>query len=622
MCGICGFTWEDRALVEEMNQRLAHRGPDDQGVVVDSGVSLGHRRLSIIDLSANGRQPMANEEGSVHLVANGEIYNYLELRQRLIQAGHCFRSRSDSEVILHGYEEWGSGVVERLSGMFCFVVFDAARRRLLLARDRLGIKPLYYHHQGRRLIFANEIKALLAWPGLERRVHLQGLFHYLGYEFVPAPATLFEGVNKLRQGHYAVFELESGEFREEPYWDLHFQPAYQRPQEAVEDLRVMIRQSVKRRLMSDVPLGVFLSGGLDSTTVVAMMRNLGVEGIKSFSIAYPDPSFSELEYAQDMARHYGTDSTVLMIEDLELADLEKAVYHLDEPMTDLSAIPLMLICRKAKEQVTVVLSGEGGDEVFCGYDRFKAARAAQVLERVPGLKALMKGVAGRLPDQPQKKGAINVFKRFVEGMVLPPEGEHLRWQYFLAPQQARELFLPEALEQLDLDPFQPVRRILARCDSDQRLDRQVYLDLKLTMADSVLMKVDKMSMSTSLEVRVPFLDHEFVEFSARLPGWFKLKGFTTKYIFRQAIEGLVPKRVAWRGKQGYSLPVKNLLRGQLRPLMEELLTTSPLVKDFLQPAVVRNLMDQHLAGTHNHNHLLWALMNAALWHRRFLEKAA
>ena len=622
MCGICGFSWEDEGLVRAMADRLLHRGPDQRGQVVAGGASLGHTRLAIIDLSQNGRQPLANEDGGVFLVANGEIYNHAELRRELVRAGHRFRSRSDSEVILHGYEEWGEEVCRRLSGMFCFAVLDTRRRRILLARDRLGIKPLYYHHQGDRLVFANEIKAMLAWPGLERRVNLPALYRYLGWEFVPAPDTLFAGVHKLPQGHYAVFDQGRGSLRLQRYWDLEFHPAYRRPEEAVEDLRALIKTSVKRRLMSDVPLGVFLSGGLDSTTVVACMRELGVSDIKSFSIAYPDPSFSELDYAQDMARHYGTSSEVLLIRGLNLEDLETAVYHLDEPMTDLSAIPLMLLCRRARQKVTVVLSGEGGDEVFCGYDRFRASKAASFLEPIPGLKPVLKAVAERLRDRPQKKGAVNMFKRFVQGLCLPREGGHLRWQYFLLPGQAQRLFRPEVAAELDFDDFAPVRAVLAHCNSRRRLDREIYADLKLVMADSVLMKVDKMSMSTSLEVRVPFLDHEFVEFTARLPGWFKLKGFTTKYIFRRAIEGLVPRRVAWRGKQGYSLPVKNLLRDprQLRPLMEELLTTSPLVRDYLRVEEVRRLMDQHLAGTHNHNHLLWALINAALWHRRFLEQ--
>lgn len=620
MCGINGFSWEDQGLIQAMNKRLVHRGPDAHGDYVGGGASLGHTRLSIIDLSQRGRQPMVNEHGDVRIVVNGEIYNYLDLRKQLIDAGHIFRSDSDSEVVLHGYEQWGPGVIERITGMFCFAVMDAKRRRIMLGRDRLGIKPLYYHHTGGKLIFSNEIKGLLAWDGLERRVDLPGLHQYLGYEYVPAPRTLFAGVNKLRQGHYAIFDMDSGSFTETQYWDVKFAPRFKRPEEAVEELRSLMRLAVKRRLMSDVPLGVFLSGGLDSTTVVALMRELGVEHIRSFSIAYPDPSFSELEYANDMAQYYGTDQTVLMIEGLTMEDLESAVYHLDEPMTDLSAIPLMLICRKAKETVTVVLSGEGGDEVFAGYDRFKASKAAGYLSRLPGCAPLLHRLASLLPDQPQKKGAINVAKRFLDGCVLPSEGEHLRWQYFLPPLLAGQLFNRDAAAQLNLgDPFAPIRAVLAHCNSSDRLDREVYLDLKLAMADSVLMKVDKMSMSTSLEVRVPFLDHEVVEFSAGIPSWFKLKGFTTKYIMRQAIRGLVPDRVAFRGKQGYSLPVKNLLRDQLRPVMQELLTTSPLVTEYLQADTVNTLMAQHLAGTHNHNHVLWALMNAALWHRRFFQ---
>ncbi len=619
MCGIFGFSWEDRDLLQAMGDTLVHRGPDDRGAHVGGGVSLGQTRLSIIDLSVNGRQPMVNETGDVYLVINGEIYNHLELRRELQAAGHVFKSRADSEAALHAYEQWGVEFVNRLSGMFSLAVVDYRRRRLMLARDRLGIKPLYYHYDGASLIFANEIKAILQWPGLERRVDRMALYQYLGYEFVPAPRTLFHGVAKLRQGHFALFDMDRGTLSEHKYWDLAFEPRFQRPEEAVEELRALLKESVRRRLMSDVPLGVFLSGGLDSTTVVAAMRELGVETIRSFSIGYPDPSFSELDYANEMAAHYGTEQTVLMIDGLSMEDLETAVYHLDEPMTDLSAIPLMLICRKAKETVTVVLSGEGGDEVFCGYDRFKASKAARLLDMLPGSARLGGMLTSLLPDQPQKKGPINVIKRFFDGAVLPKDGGHLRWQYFLPNRQARAIFNQDMLEAIELDPFRPVREILDSCNSRDRTDREVYADLRLNMVDSVLMKVDKMSMSTSLEVRVPFLDHEFIEFAAGLPGWFKLKGFTTKYIFRQAILPLVPEKVVFRGKQGYSLPVKNLLRGQLKPLMQELLTTSPVVADFFKPEAIAELMRQHLAGTHNHNHLLWALMNLALWHRRFLE---
>ena len=453
---------------------------------------------------------------------------------------------------------------------------------------------------------------------------MQALYQYLGWEFVPAPHTLFEGVNKLKQGHYAVFDIQSGEFKETKYWELKFEPRFKEPGEAIEELRALLKTSVQRRLMSDVPLGVFLSGGLDSTTVVALMRECGVEHLRTFSIGYPDKSFSELDYANDMAQYYNTDQTVLMIEGLEIEDLEKAVWHLDEPMTDLSAIPLMLICRKAKEQATVVLSGEGGDEMFCGYDRFKVSKLAGLmgLDTVPGLASLMYQFAKRLPDQPQKKGAINVFKRIAEGLTQPKEGGHLRWQYFLLPGMAERLFNDQVRAQVNFDAFGPLRNILQSCNSNKRLDREVFADLKLTMADSVLMKVDKMSMSTSLEVRVPFLDHEVAELCAQMPGEFKLKGLTTKHILRETIRGLVPDRVADRGKQGYSLPVKNLVRGQLKPLMQELLSTSPLIKDYMVPSEVNRLMQEHLSGAQNHNHVLWALMNAALWHRRFMENGA
>jgi asparagine synthase (glutamine-hydrolysing) len=621
MCGISGFSWEDNDLIRSMGNAIRHRGPDDRGEHVGLGASLGQMRLSIIDLSENGRQPMVNETGDVFIVVNGEIYNYLDLRAELIKRGHVFHSNSDSEVVLHGYEEWGPEIIQRLQGMYAFAIHDARNQRIMLGRDRLGIKPLYYHHNGRQLIFSGEIKAILEWPGYSRSVDLDSLYKYLGWEFVPAPKTLFKGINKLKQGHYVLFDMRTGELKETPYWELKFQPRFDSPQEAMEELRALLKTSVQRRLMSDVPLGVFLSGGLDSTTVVALMRECGVEHLRTFSIGYPDKSFSELDYANDMAEYYKTDQSVLMIDGLSIDDLEKAVWHLDEPMTDLSAIPLMLICRKAKERATVVLSGEGGDEIFCGYDRFKVSKLVNMmgLDVVPGLASLFHQFAKRLPDQPQKKGMINIAKRIAEGLIQPREGGHLRWQYFLLPGMAERLFNDQVRAEVDFDSFAPLRNILKECNSKKRLDREVFGDLKLTMADSVLMKVDKMSMSTSLEVRVPFLDHEVVELCASIPGEWKLKGLTTKHIMRETIRGLVPDRVADRGKQGYSLPVKNLVRGQLKPLMQELLTTSPLVKDYMVPAQVERLMQEHLSGAQNHNHVLWALMNAALWHRRFLE---
>ncbi len=618
MCGICGFTWADTALAEKCTQVIKHRGPDQNGIFSAEGITLGHRRLSIIDLSEQGRQPMTNEDGSLHLVFNGEIYNFLELRDLLEKKGHVFQSRSDSEVILHGYEEWGAEVFQHLRGMFAFALWDRRQQCLLAGRDRLGIKPFYYYHQEGRLAFASEIKGLLTLPDIPRRVNPQALYDYLGYEFVPSPQTMFEGINKLPPGHFLTFSSRGLEVK--PYWDIRFSQDWRSPEEAVEALRALLRDTVRQHLISDVPLGVFLSGGLDSSTLVALMRDLGVDPLRTFSIGYPDPSFSELPFAQMVADRFETDHQVLMIPEVTVQDLEDAVWHLDEPMTDLSALPLYLVCREAKKHVTVCLSGEGGDEIFVGYDRFKASKFDQYYRRVPEWlreKVLYPGVK-RLPDQPQKKGAINILKRFMEGSHLPLEGGHLRWQYFISPDWEDGLFKDSFKARISTDPFRPVKACLERCSSNDRLNREIYLDLKMVMPDSVLMKVDKMSMAHALEIRVPFLDHRVVEFSATLPGSWKLKGFETKAIFRKALEGWLPDRIVHRGKQGYSLPIKNLLREGLKDYMVGLLNESPIIAETTHLPYLNRLIREHLDRVHNHNHLLWALINLAIWHRHFI----
>jgi asparagine synthase (glutamine-hydrolysing) len=617
MCGICGFTWADNSLAEKCTQVIKHRGPDQSGIFSAEGITLGHRRLSIIDLSEQGRQPMANEDGSLHLVFNGEIYNFPELRDLLEKKGHVFHSRSDSEVILHGYEEWGEDVFQHLRGMFAFALWDSRQQCLLAGRDRLGIKPFYYYHQEGRLAFASEIKGLLTIPDIPRRVNPQALYDYLGYEFVPSPQTMFEGITKLPPGHFLTFSSRGLEVK--PYWDIRFSQDWRSPEEAVEALRALLRETVRQHLISDVPLGVFLSGGLDSSTLVALMRDLGVDPLRTFSIGYPDPSFSELPFAQMVAERFETDHQVLMIPEVTVKDLEDAVWHLDEPMTDLSALPLYLVCREAKKHVTVCLSGEGGDEIFVGYDRFKASKFDQYFRRIPEWlreKVLYPGVK-RLPDQPQKKGAINILKRFMEGSHLPLEGGHLRWQYFISPDWEAGLFKDSFKARVSTDPFRPVKTCLERCSSNDRLDREIYLDLKMVMPDSVLMKVDKMSMAHALEIRVPFLDHRVVEFSATLPGSWKLKGFETKAIFRKALEGWLPDRIVHRGKQGYSLPIKNLLREGMKDYMVGLLNESPIIAETTHLPYLNRLIREHLDRVHNHNHLLWALINLAIWHRHF-----
>ncbi|MDH3605111.1 MAG: asparagine synthase (glutamine-hydrolyzing), partial [Candidatus Tectomicrobia bacterium] len=578
MCGIAGFSWQDEALVSTMTQTLAHRGPDQYGVYTDAGVSLGHRRLSIIDLSEHGRQPMSNEDGTVWVTYNGEIYNFPELRRTLEAKGHTFRSRTDTEVIVHAYEEYGPTCVQRFNGMFAFAIWDQNRRELFLARDRLGIKPLYYYRDQTRLIFASEMKSILQAPDVEREINPQAIYHYMGYEFVPAPETMFRHIHKLPPGHY--LRLKDGRITVQSYWDLTFCDGGRTASDYAEEMRHLLTESVRKRLMSDVPLGVFLSGGLDSSTLVALMSHCGVEPIKTFALGYEDASFSELDYARVVAKQFHTEHRELLIDPVTPEQIETAVWHLDEPMTDLSAIPFYLICQRAREHVTVCLSGEGGDEALVGYDRFKASKAHASYALLPEWirRGIVAPLVKALPDQPQKKGAINMLKRFIEGGLLPEEGGHMRWQYFGTPEHEAGLFSPSLQSQMRMDPFAPVRAHVARCQATARLDREIYVDLKFIMPESLIMKVDKMSMAHALEVRVPFLDHEFIEFCASIPGDLKLKGYTTKAIFRQSMRGILPDRIRGRGKQGYSLPIKNWLRHDLNEYMTDVLTSSPLLK--------------------------------------------
>ena len=624
MCGICGFNWQDEALVTRMTDEIQHRGPDQHGVYTDPHVSIGHRRLSIIDLSEHGRQPMFNEDRSISIVFNGEIYNHEEVRRELEPRGHVFASDCDTEVIIHAYEEYGVDCLQKLRGMFAFAIWDSRKQSLFLARDRIGIKPLYYYYKDGRFVFGSEIKAMLQDAGISREVNFQALYDYIGFEFVPAPETMFKNIKKLPAGHYLL--LKDRDLQQQPYWDMSLAPA-QTPKsfdEAVEGEREQLEFAVKSHLMSDVPLGVFLSGGLDSSAIVAMMRRHISGPLKTFTIGYHDKTFSEVDFAQQVADYFDTEHQVLMIDDLKPDYVEKALWHLDEPMTDLSAVPLFLVCEQARKHVTVCLSGEGGDESFAGYDRFKASRLNSFYRVIPAplRKHLLNKMIHALPDQPQKKGAINMLKRFVEGTELPPEGGHLRWQYFTTDDQDRQLFKSSLRGDIEADRFRLIREHAARCDATDRINREVYLDMRFMMTDSVLMKVDKMSMASSLEVRVPLLDHVFVEYMAGMPGNWKLKGMRTKHVFRAALEGLLPDNIVNRGKQGYSLPVKHLLRDQLHTYMIDLLNQSTIIRDTMDIDFINRLIKEHTDRVHNHNHVLWALINIAIWQQKFNVRSA
>lgn len=622
MCGICGFNRNNPELIQRMTDVLEHRGPDQEGHYCDEAWSLGHRRLSIVDLTEHGRQPMANEDGRIQVVFNGEIYNCMEVRAELEAKGHIFHGHSDTEIIPHAYEEWGIEAAHRFQGMFAIAIWDRNERVLYLIRDRIGIKPLYYRAAGGAFAFASEIKAILEDPEVPRELNRQALYAYLGYEFVPAPDTMFAGINKLPAGHWAEIR-EGQEPKIQPYWDLEFpepNPALTWD-EAVERQRELIEDAVRCRLMSDVPLAAFLSGGLDSSAIVAMMRKHVPGRLRTFTIGYPDKSFSELDYAKIVADKFETDHQVLMIEGLTLDRVDKSLWHLDEPMTDLSTIPLMLLCQQAREHVTVCLSGEGGDEVFAGYDRFRASRLNRYYQVVPGFlrRGVVAGIAERLADRPQKKGAVNMFKRFIQGGLLPEEAGHLRWQYFGSADQDAQLFSAAFKGDVTMDPFGPLRPYARRNPGRDVINREVYMDLRFMMVDGVLMKVDKMSMASSLEIRVPLLDHRLVEYMAGVPGNWKLKNLQTKAVFRGALKGILPDEITFRGKQGYSLPVKNLLRDELKDELTTLLHESPVIRENMNMDFVEQLLSEHMSRTQNHNHVLWGLMNTALWHRRFFE---
>jgi asparagine synthase (glutamine-hydrolysing) len=617
MCGICGFNWSDERLLERMKARLVHRGPDDHGTYVAAGVSLGHRRLSIVDLSEAGRQPLANEDGTVWITFNGEIYNHLELRSRLQGKGHVFRSRSDTEAIVHAYEEYGLDFARHLTGMFALAIWDGPRRRLVLARDRLGLKPLYYSLANGRLRFASEIKALLVDPTLPRELHRQGLLELLGYEFVPAPATLFAGIHKLLPGCLLTVEAD-GRSRLSRYWSLERREAAASEEALIE----LLERSCAEHTMSDVPLGAFLSGGIDSSTIVSFLSRTVAAGLDTFALGYREASFSEFEHARRVAAHFHTRHTELLVRPVDAAAIQRSVWHLDEPTTDPSNLPFMLICAEARRYVKVCLSGDGGDELLMGYDRFRASQANSWLERLPlpQRRRLYRAVIASLPDNERKKGAANLLKRFLQGALLGGDGEHLRWQYFTDPAQTAAILQPQFLQALDLDPFAPVKRWSVQAPRE-RAAREQYVELNTVLPDSVLMKVDKMSMACGLEVRPPFLDHRVVEFCYSLPARAKLHGLTTKWLLKRAMRERLPPGIATRPKQGFSIPMKNWIRGELLELTRDEVFASPLIGEHFRREALERLWREHQERRHNHSHLFWTLLNLALWERQLLRAA-
>jgi asparagine synthase (glutamine-hydrolysing) len=622
VCGICGIASIERlegsgeSGVRRMCEVLRHRGPDDEGYFVGQQVALGARRLSIIDLET-GHQPFSNEDASLWLVANGEIYNHLGLRSELEKKGHVFRSHADTEVIVHAFEEYGAECVERFNGMFAFAIWDEDRRRLLLCRDRLGIKPLYYWTDGSTLVFGSEARAVVAHPQVPTKIDLVALDQFLTWEYLPGDRAIFKGVRKLPPGHQLVFA--QGKLVERPYWELPVLETPRGERECVDVLLQLLRDAVRVRLMSDVPLGAALSGGLDSSTVVGFATEAMPSELPTFSIGFEDATYDERPYSRAVADYLGTDHT----EDVLGSDVvflaERLVRGLDEPLGDFSILPTYLLSRLAGRSVKVLLCGDGGDELFAGYDTYVAQYVDRLYRWLPArvrqrsLPRLMR----RVPPRRAKKGLVNKAKRFVEGAALDPSLRHARWMVFCGEKERAALYGPEMRALVgSRDPAAAIVRHFNEASVRPPLCQQQVVDIKTYLANDILTKVDRMTMSASVEARVPFLDHRIVEFAVNLPAGMKLRLGERKVLLRRAVVDRLPAAVLTRPKQGFGMPMKQWLRGPLRELMTDVLSSEPLGREgYFQPQCVERWMTEHLDERADHSHRLWSLMVFSLWRR-------
>ncbi len=626
MCGIVGNVLAradrtpDAAVLKRMNDRITHRGPDDEGVFVQGPAGLAMRRLKIIDL-ATGHQPMTGEDGRVWTVFNGEIYNYRELREAHAARGHVFTTRSDTEVIVHGYEERGVASVGDLEGMFAVAIWDAPARTLLLARDRLGIKPLYYAVLPDQIVFASELKALLEHPAIERTLDLTALSRYLAHEYVPAPHSILRAVRKLPAGHWLTYT--DGRVKLEPYWDVHFQRGAGIDEaEAVEALRAALDRSVKQHLVSDVPLGVFLSGGIDSSAVAAFAARHFPGRLKTFSIGFEDPSFDETAHARRVARVLDTDHQEEIFDPRAALDLVARLPELlDEPLGDASFLPTYLLSRFTRGSVTVALSGDGGDELFAGYPTYQAHRLAGPLELIPPLlrRRLLRPVVERLPVSLDNLSFDFKLKRFVAGLDFGPVDRHAAWLGSFTPAEQRELFAADALARMEAPPsYAAFHEMLSHAPSASGLERMLYLDLKGYLGEGVLTKVDRASMACSLEVRVPLLDHRVVELASSLPTHLKLRRVTTKYVLKRALAGVLPRDILERPKKGFGVPLGRWFRGELAPMLRDVCAPEVIRRAGLfRPEAVGRLLAEHAEGRHDHRKKLYTLLAFQLWASRY-----
>ncbi len=632
MCGICGYIHFDRtkaadeSVLKAMTDTMVHRGPDDSGLFVGANAALGHRRLAIIDLKT-GHQPLFNEDKSIAIVCNGEVYNFKEIRKELEKRGHRFATSSDTEVIVHAYEEYGEDCVKKFNGMFAFCVWDKKRGRLFLARDRFGKKPLYYGVFNNQFIFGSEIKALLKHPDTKREIDMASVTRYLSYDYIPAPRSIFKDIYKLEAG--CRLTVEGARVKYDPYWEIDPGPeCLFDPAEARERIFSLFKRSVERRLISDVPLGVFLSGGIDSSCVVAAMAELmNPKDIKTFSVAFKDASYDESHAARTVAGRFGTDHKEKILEpDTMLDVLPKVIDEMDEPFADSSIIPTYLVSNFTRQYVTVALGGDGGDELFLGYPSFYAHKIRASLNALPAwLKA-----AALLPLKVFSKasrasyGATTLSskaKRFVRGFDFPESISHQIWAGSFTPKGQSEIFLKG--NGLDYDPYTiygPTKYYFEKALDRDPMARAMYIYIKTYLTDDILAKVDRASMANSLEVRAPFLDTDFAEFAAKIPAVYKLKGLNPKWILKEAFRDKLPGGILARQKHGFAVPVGRWMRRELKGVLTDAVRKDKIAKEgIFDPEAVEEMTGAYLSGKTCNEREIWSIFMFELWYNRWIK---
>lgn len=625
MCGITGIFHKkddvvDRAILEKMTGTLAHRGPDEEGFYINDNKKLGfgHRRLSIIDL-ATGQQPLSNEDQTIWICFNGEIYNFKELIDDLEKRGHVFRTKSDTEAIVHAYEEWGTKAIEKLRGMFAFAIWDENKKQMLLARDRLGKKPLYYLDDPKRSIFGSEIKAILQAPEVSREIDYTSFYDYLSLLYVPAPKTIFKSIKKLPAGHWALMSAES--IQVQSYWDLSFLPDNGlKESQMMEDLVNILDEATRIRMISEVPLGAFLSGGVDSSGVVALMAKNSPSPVKTNAISFSVAKYNEAAFAKQVAELFHTDHNEFHVTPEAVPIVEKLAWHYDEPFADSSAVPTYYVSETARKNVTVSLSGDGGDENFAGYRRYYFdMRENAVRKLVPAmLRTSVFGTIGRLYPKADFLPQVFRGKAFISNVARDPVDAYYFSVSALYGEEKRKLVSPAILDQIGdyrtRDLFYDLYR---NAPADDHLSKIQYLDIKTYLCDDILTKVDRASMAVSLEVRCPILDHVFMEYAAKIPSKHKLKGKEGKHIFKKALKKYLPDDILYRKKMGFGVPVEEWLRKDLKDYSGNMVLNGKASRQYLKTPMLEKFWREHQSGLRNRSTELWIIMMLNLWHKNF-----